>query len=160
MRAFMSADDQINTNMENYQDDSILSPGGRQVFNGHAYTACYSEASLWNKILKYGRKAGVSVIYGGLLLYYLLQKEGLPLQVKAAIIGALGYFIMPVDMLPDIFVGLGYTDDLAVLLMMLNYCSKYVDEGVKAKAKAKILELFDDSELTISKLETLIPSSG
>jgi hypothetical protein len=35
-----------------------------------------------------------------------------------------------------------------------------VDEGVKAKAKAKILELFDDSELTISKLETLIPLSG
>ena len=100
------------------------------------------------------------MIYAGLLLYYLLQKEGLPLHVKAAIIGALGYFILPVDALPDVLVGLGYTDDLAVLLMMLKYCSKYADEGVKAKAKAKIIELFDDSETTIMQIEKWVPSAA
>lgn len=156
----MTAADYIITNMENYKNDSIISPDSRPIFNNRAYSAYYSEASLWNKILKYGRNAGISVIYAGLLLYYLLQKESLPLQVKVAIIGALGYFILPFDALPDIFVGLGYTDDLAVLLMTLKYCSKYVDQGVKAKAKAKMIELFDDSEMMINKLETLIPSSS
>jgi uncharacterized membrane protein YkvA (DUF1232 family) len=146
--------------MENYKNDSIFSPDGRQNFNDHAYSAYYSESSLWNKIIKYGRKAGISVIYAGLLLYYLLQKEGLPLRVKAAIIGALGYFILPVDVLPDVIVGLGYTDDLAVLLMMLKYCSQYMDEGVKAKARAKTIKLFDDSEVTISQIEKLLPSTA
>ncbi len=146
--------------METYKNDSICSSDSLQVFSDHAYSSYYSEASLWNKILKYGRKAGISVIYAGLLLYYLLQKEDLPLQVKAAIIGALGYFILPIDVLPDIIVGLGYTDDLAVLLMMLKYCSKYMDEGVKARARAKIKELFDDSEATIMQIEKLIPSAA
>ena len=146
--------------METYKNDSIVSPDGLQIFCDHAYSAYYSEASLWKKILKYGRKAGISVIYAGLLLYYLLQKEGLPLRVKAAIIGALGYFILPIDALPDMLVGLGYTDDLAVLLMMLKYCSKYMDEGVKAKAKAKIIELFDDSETTIMQIEKWVPSAA
>ena len=146
--------------MENYKNDSVFSSDVWQRFNDHAYSAYYSEPSLWNKMLKYGRKAGISVIYAGLLLYYLLQKEGLPLQVKAAIIGALGYFILPIDVLPDVIAGLGYTDDLAVLLMMLKYCSQYMDEGVKAKARAKMVELFDDSETTIRQLETLIPSQG
>lgn len=146
--------------MENYKNDSIGSSNDRQTFSDRAYSSYYSEASLWNKILKYGRKAGISVIYAGLLLYYLLQKENLPLQVKAAIIGALGYFILPVDVIPDIIAGLGYTDDLAVLLMMLKYCSQYMDEGVKAKAKAKIIELFDNSEMTINQLELLISSQA
>lgn len=146
--------------MENCKNDSIVSADGRQLFNDRLYSAYYSESSLWNKILKYGRKAGISVIYAGLLLYYLLQKEDLPIQVKAAIIGALGYFILPIDVLPDVIVGLGYTDDLAVLLMMLKYCSQYIDEGVKAKARAKIIELFDDSEVTICQIEKLLPSAA
>ncbi len=146
--------------METYKNDSIRSSDGLQLFSDRAYSSYYSEASLWNKVLKYGRKAGISVIYAGLLLYYLLQKEDLPLHVKAAIIGALGYFILPVDMIPDIIAGLGYTDDLAVLLMMLKYCSKYVDEGVKGRARNKIKELFDDCEVTIMEIEKWIPSAA
>ncbi len=146
--------------MENYKNDSMHPSDCRQIFSDRAYSSYYSEASLWNKVLKYGRKAGISVIYAGLLLYYLLQKENLPLHVKAAIIGALGYFILPVDVIPDIIAGMGYTDDLAVLLMMLKYCSSYMDDGVKAKAKAKIKELFDDSEVTIMQIEKWIPSAA
>jgi uncharacterized membrane protein YkvA (DUF1232 family) len=146
--------------MENYKNDTGPSQDGQQFFNDLAYSAYYSESSLWNKILKYGRKAGISVIYAGLLLYYLLQKEGLPIRVKAAIIGALGYFILPIDVIPDVIAGLGYTDDLAILLMVLKYCSQYMDEGVKAKARAKTIELFDDCEVTISQIEKFLPSTA
>jgi uncharacterized membrane protein YkvA (DUF1232 family) len=128
--------------------------------NTEAYSAYYSEASLWDKILKYGRHAGISVIYAGLLLYYLLQKDGLPVQVKAAILGALGYFIIPTDLLPDIFVGLGYTDDLTVLMMVLTYSSRYIDESVKTKARAKVKELFGESEGAIDRIDKWVPSAA
>lgn len=139
------------------ENEQIKPPEGPSI---NKYSSYYSDASLWGKVHKYGRKAGISVTYAGLLLYYLLQKEGLPLRVKAAIIGALGYFIVPTDMLPDILLGLGYTDDLSVLLMILTYSSKYIDEGVKEKARAKIKELFDDSELTIRQIEKWVPSAA
>jgi uncharacterized membrane protein YkvA (DUF1232 family) len=38
-----------------------------------------------------------------------------PFRVKAAVVGALAYFIMPIDVIPDIFLLLGYTDDAAAL---------------------------------------------
>lgn len=158
----------VHATMENVKNDPVSArvPPQHELsidqmsMNTEAYSAYYSEASLWDKILKYGRHAGVSVIYAGLLLYYLLQKEGLPLQVKAAILGALGYFIIPTDMLPDIFLGLGYTDDLAVLMMVLTYSSKYIDAGVKAKARAKIQELFGDSEGAIDRIDKWVPSAA
>jgi uncharacterized membrane protein YkvA (DUF1232 family) len=154
--------------MENDKNDplSARDPPGNELPNDsllkntEAYSAYYSEASLWDKILKYGRHAGISVIYAGLLLYYLLQKEGLPIQVKVAILGALGYFIMPADVLPDIFMGLGYTDDLTVLMMVLTYSSKYIDQGIKAKARAKIRELFGESEGAIDRIDKWVPSAA
>jgi hypothetical protein len=102
----------VSAAMENDKNDPLSARDPRVnersndplLMNTEAYSAYYSEASMWDKILKYGRHAGISVIYAGLLLYYLLQKEGLPVQVKAAILGARGYFIIPADVLPDIFV--------------------------------------------------------
>src|SRR4051794_34959516 len=68
----------------------------------------YSEDGLWNKIKKYSKKAGSSVVYAVLLLYYVLQKKEVPLKTKAIIIGALGYFILPLDLIPDVAAGVGY----------------------------------------------------
>jgi uncharacterized membrane protein YkvA (DUF1232 family) len=116
----------------------------------------YSEQKLWHKIKRVAKKAGTSVIYAVLLLFYVLQKPEVPKKVKTVIIGALGYFILPLDLIPDIAVGLGYTDDLGVLVSALVTASMYVDEDVKEDAKAKLESWFganvDTSEID-SKLE-------
>jgi uncharacterized membrane protein YkvA (DUF1232 family) len=66
------------------------------------------------------------------------------------IIGALGYFILPLDIIPDVVPVLGYTDDIAALAGVLVAVVKCVSPEIKEQAKAKLAEWFgeyDESEL-------------
>jgi len=111
----------------------------------------YSEEKFWTKLKRYGKKAGAAVIYTVLLLYFTLQNPEVPAKTKATIIGALGYFILPLDLIPDIAAGFGFTDDLGVLGIALLQAAMYINEDIKAKAKAKLAEWFgsnvDTSEI-------------
>ena len=104
----------------------------------------YSEEGLWNKIKKYSKKAGSSVIYAVLLLYYVMKKEEVPKKEKALILGALGYFILPFDLIPDVVPGVGYVDDLGALIAALVRVSMYIDADIKKQAKDKLQDWFGD----------------
>jgi uncharacterized membrane protein YkvA (DUF1232 family) len=104
----------------------------------------YSETKFWSKLKKYGKKAGSSVVYAVLLLYFTLQKPEVPAKTKAIIIGALGYFILPLDLIPDLAVGVGYTDDLGALGLALLQVAMYIDQDIKDQAKQKLVEWFGD----------------
>jgi uncharacterized membrane protein YkvA (DUF1232 family) len=105
----------------------------------------YSDEKFWEKVKKYGKKAGSSLVYMVLLLYFTLQKPGVPVAAKAIIIGALGYFILPLDFIPDLTPGVGYTDDLGALGAALFQVAIYIDQDVKDKAKAKLSDWFGDN---------------
>ncbi|CAH0344562.1 YkvA family protein [Bacillus sp. CECT 9360] len=111
----------------------------------------YSDEKFWSKLKRFGKKAGSSVVYAVLLLYYTLQKPEVPAKVKATIIGALGYFILPLDLIPDLVPGIGFTDDLGAVGLALIQVAMYIDEDTKDKAKAKLTEWFgtdvDTSEI-------------
>ena len=79
-------------------------------------------------------KAGKKLVYAVLLLYYTLQKDNVPLRAKAVIVGALGYFIAPLDVIPDFLPIIGYTDDFGALMIALATVSMYIDHEVKRKA--------------------------
>jgi uncharacterized membrane protein YkvA (DUF1232 family) len=114
------------------------------------YSKEYSENSLFEKILQVAKKAGINVIYAGLLLFYTLQKPLTPGWARATIIGALGYFISPIDAIPDLTPIAGYTDDLGALALALAAVSMFIDDDVKSKAREKLKEWFgdyDDSSL-------------
>jgi uncharacterized membrane protein YkvA (DUF1232 family) len=104
----------------------------------------YSDGKFWDKLKRFGKKAGSSVVYAVLLLYYTLQKPEVPVKTKAIIIGALGYFILPLDLIPDLAAGLGYADDLGVLGFALIQVAMYIDDAVKVKARKKLKEWFGD----------------
>ncbi|WP_423802578.1 YkvA family protein [Neobacillus sp. SAB-20_R2A] len=104
----------------------------------------YSDDKFWDKLKKFAKKAGSSVVYAVLLLYYTLQKPEVPAKAKAIIIGALGYFILPLDLIPDVAVGVGYTDDLGALGVALLQVAMYIDEDIKNKAKEKLKDWFGD----------------
>ena len=105
----------------------------------------FSEEKFWGKLMKYGKKAGSSVVYAVLLLYYTLQKPEIPKKVKVVIIGALGYFILPIDAIPDFAVGLGYTDDLGAIGFALIQVAMYIDQDVKKKARVKLADWFGEN---------------
>lgn len=104
----------------------------------------YSEDGLWKKIKKYSKKVGSSAVYAILLLYFVLQKEEVPMKNKAIIVGALGYFIFPIDLIPDVTPGVGYTDDIGILLAALWQVSIYIDTDVKNQAKEKLKDWFGE----------------
>lgn len=68
-----------------------------------SYGGNYSPDNLLKKVTKVAKSAGVKVVYGVLLLYYALIDNRVPLKDKAIVIGALGYFILPFDFIPDFF---------------------------------------------------------
>ncbi|NLY20874.1 MAG: DUF1232 domain-containing protein [Tissierellia bacterium] len=114
------------------------------------YEKHYSNEGFFKKLLKYAKKAGLKAVYMGLLLYYVLQKPNIPKHIKGIIIGGLGYFILPIDLIPDLLPGIGYTDDIAILAGALVYVSFYIDDEVRRLAKSKIKDYFgrvDDMEL-------------
>jgi len=67
--------------------------------------------------------------------YFCARDPGTPIHAKAAILAALAYFIMPLDMVPDFIALLGYTDDAGVFWAAWKTVSKYVSEAHRTQAK-------------------------
>lgn len=121
---------------------------GREMTNTEEFKDSgkhFSDEKFWGKLKKFAKKAGSSVVYAVLLLYFTLQKPEVPVKAKTIIIGALGYFILPLDLIPDVVVGVGYTDDLGALGVALFQVAMYIDEDIKSKAKEKLQEWFGDN---------------
>lgn len=112
---------------------------------GKDYSADYSEESFWRKLQKYGRKAGIKVIYAGLLLFYALREPGTPNWAKGVIFGALGYFIAPIDAIADFIPVAGYSDDMGMLLLALASVAVFINDHVKEQAKKKLLDWFPNA---------------
>lgn len=115
------------------------------------YQKHYSDKGLLEKIGGTFKKAGLKVIYYVLLLYFVLKDENTPSQHKMIIIGALGYFILPIDLIPDFIPVAGFTDDAAALIACLKSVSDNVTPEIKAKAINKLYDWFDSVEY--SKVE-------
>ena len=102
------------------------------------YAGAYSQSQFLAKVLKHARSIGASLLYKALQLFYVAQKPEVPKKVKATIYGALGYFILPFDVIPDMIVGVGYGDDATALLVALGIAHMYIDEEVREQAKRKL----------------------
>ena len=116
------------------------------------YSGHYDENAFWAKLQKFARKAGIKVTYAALLLFYVLKSPTTSNKDRAKIIGALGYFILPIDIIPDFIPVAGYTDDLAALVWGVYCVIKSITPEVKAQAGAKLHDWFgefDDSELDL-----------
>ena len=66
--------------------------------------------------------------------------------MKLKILGALGYFILPLDLIPDAILGLGFTDDFLALVWAIFKMRKYITPEIKEKARRRMREWFGDEE--------------
>ena len=110
------------------------------------YTSAYSEASFWEKLKQFALKAGYEVVEKALLLFYALQEERTPKWAKATIMGALGYFITPLDAVIDLTPGIGYTDDLGVLALAVTVVAAYINDTVRERTAQKMSQWFGSDE--------------
>ena len=112
------------------------------------YANKFSQPEFVEKIARIAKRAGSKLVYAALILYYTLQSDKVSKADKAIILGALGYMISPLDVIPDAIPIAGLTDDMAVLLYVLKKVWSGIDPEILEKAKEKLSKWFDDDEIT------------
>ncbi len=118
-----------------------------------SYANKFSQSEFVEKISRIAKRAGAKLVYAALILFYTLQSDKISAKDKAIIIGALGYMISPIDVVPDAIPIVGLSDDLAVLLYVLKKVWTDVDPDIKEKVREKLSKWFDDDE--IGEIDTL-----
>ena len=107
------------------------------------YESAYNEASFWKKVLRVGRKVGLRIVEKALILYYTMKDDDTPKWAKTVIMGALGYFLSPIDFIPDLTPILGYSDDWVVLIAAISAVTLHIKDEHKLLALKKIKEWFE-----------------
>ena len=94
------------------------------------------ERKFWDKLRKYIRH--LPFVGDLIAAYYCAMDASTPLHVKAVLFGALAYFIMPIDVIPDVIAWVGFTDDAAVLYAALRTIAPHIKDDHRRQAKAAI----------------------
>ena len=112
-----------------------------------SYANRFSQSDFVEKISRIAKRSGAKLVYAALILYYTLQSDKVSKTDKAIIIGALGYMISPLDVIPDAIPIAGLTDDLAVLLYVLKKVWTDIDPAIMDQAKKRLSKWFDEEEI-------------
>ena len=112
-----------------------------------SYKDKFSTSGFIEKISRIAKRAGVKLVYSAFILYYTLQSDKVSTKDKAIILGALGYLISPLDLVPDAIPIAGLSDDMAVIFYVIHKVWGNVSEDVKLKAKEKLSKWFDNDEI-------------
>ncbi|MCB9944523.1 MAG: DUF1232 domain-containing protein [Geminicoccaceae bacterium] len=73
--------------------------------------------------------------------YYCALDDATPRHVKGMLFGAVAYFILPFDMIPDVIAGLGFTDDATVLATVITLFSRHIRDDHRRMAREKLERL-------------------
>ncbi|HRL07166.1 MAG TPA: YkvA family protein [Brevundimonas diminuta] len=94
------------------------------------------------------RRTAARIPFAGqaLAAWYATQDPKTPLAAKGLILGALAYFVMPVDAIPDIFAGIGFTDDAAVIAAVLATLGAHLKPRHHDQAAQALKRLREDEE--------------
>ena len=119
-----------------------------EVHEVQKYGTYYSDNRFWKKVERVAKKVGATVLLPVFTLYYMLQDDKVSLQHKAYIVGALGYFILPIDLIPDgILPVIGFTDDIAEMTLVLKLVKDSITPEIKARANARVSEIIGTDNL-------------
>lgn len=99
--------------------------------------------TFWGKLKRIGASLPLLLPFAEDLLsaYYCAFDRKTPGHVKAALLAALAYFVLPTDAVPDFLPLIGFSDDAAVLAAAMKLVSGYVTPEHRMLAKAKLARL-------------------
>jgi uncharacterized membrane protein YkvA (DUF1232 family) len=89
--------------------------------------------SFWRKLTSVA--ARIPFAEDVLAAYYSAFDRDTPLQVKATLVGAIAYFVLPLDAMPDVLPVLGFTDDAAVLATAIKLVASHIRPVHKEAAR-------------------------
>jgi uncharacterized membrane protein YkvA (DUF1232 family) len=101
-----------------------------------------SSATFWRKLRGMVAIAGRKTLFSSLVLFNCLKDRDTPAWARGVIVGALGYLILPTDLIPDMLPGAGYGDDWSMIVVALGTVAAYIKETHKLRAKEQLDKLF------------------
>ena len=107
------------------------------------YATQYSDTRFWTKVSRVARRAGYELFEKALWLHYAAQRPETPRWARVTAYGALGYFILPMDAVPDWLFGFGLTDDLGALTLSVVALSQYINDDVRRRTAHKLDQWFE-----------------
>jgi len=107
------------------------------------YATQYSDTRFWTKVSRVARRAGYELLEKALWLHYAAQRPETPRWARVTAYGALGYFILPMDAVPDWLFGFGLTDDLGALTLSVVALSQYINDDVRRRTAHKLDQWFE-----------------
>ena len=90
-------------------------------------------AGFWDKVRRNLHR--VPFIADALAAYYCALDPRTPTYAKATLLGALGYFVLPTDVIPDVLFGIGFTDDASVLAIAIAAIARHIRPEHRTKAR-------------------------
>ena len=97
----------------------------------------------WPKV----RRTAARIPFADQLLsvWFAARDPQTPTTAKGIMLGALAYFVLPTDAIPDVFAGIGFTDDAAVIAALLATLGAHVKRRHRDRAKAALERLKADA---------------
>ena len=91
------------------------------------------DAGFWKKLRKVAGR--IPFAEDAAAAYFCAGDPRTPSKVKALLLAALAYFVVPVDIIPDFVAGLGFTDDAAVLAFAISLVAGNITDGHRQRAR-------------------------
>lgn len=104
----------------------------------------YDDRSFLNKLKSAGLKLGFKGLHAVAVLYCALKSPAMPVKDKMIIVGAIGYFILPIDLMADFLPVFGLVDDVAVVSKALMTVYGSITDEMKDEAHLLLKNTFGD----------------
>ena len=94
------------------------------------------EQRFWRKVRRVA--ARIPFVEDLLAAYFCAVDRNTPAYVRAVLCGAIAYFVLPADMIPDVLAPLGFTDDASVIAAALAAVNRHLQPAHRAAARASL----------------------
>ncbi|HDU8584715.1 YkvA family protein [Vibrio sp. Y58_MX_L22] len=101
------------------------------------------EKTFWRKMKNSVKKAGEEIAVMGIKSWLAMADSNTSVRHKAILGGALAYFVLPTDMVPDVLAGVGFTDDMAALTLAANSVGNAITKEHEEQAREKLNSMAD-----------------
>ena len=124
------------------QPEEALDPSRALVPSVQRVNEIRVQKGFWPKM----RRTASRIPFAGqaLSVWFAARDPETPAAAKGIMLGALAYFVLPIDAIPDIFAGIGFTDDAAVITALIATLGANIKRRHKDQAEAALERLRQD----------------
>ncbi|MDP3080510.1 MAG: YkvA family protein [Brevundimonas sp.] len=132
----------MTTNAKPMTPEDALDPSRALVPSVQQVNEVRVQKGFWPKIRR--TAARIPFARQVVSVYYSARDPETPTAAKGIMLGALAYFVLPIDAIPDIFAGIGFTDDAAVIAALIATLGANIKRRHKDQADAALERLRDN----------------